>query len=123
MLFRSELEFHKAPLILVPVSIVKDSVNGVMQVKYNLEDIQANISLFYKLKEQDIVLPLFDKDMESIDDIYDYLELVKENIKVKESWFVSDSIYLSDFNFKRMESKFLKTFVSTLIVLSNFNTR
>ena len=97
----SELEFHKAPLILVPVNIIKDNINGVMQVEYNLEDIQANISLFYKLKEQDIILPLFDKDMESIDDIYEYLDLVKENIKIKDSWFVSNNIYLSDFNFKK----------------------
>lgn len=89
-----------APLILVPVELNRTSVNKPFKLKWDLEEIKPNLSLEYKLKEQNIILPIFD-EFYSKEDVYKYFSDVKEAIKSKNRWEVLDDIYLSFFNFRK----------------------
>lgn len=97
----NELDFHKAPLILIPVELSRESISKPFEIKYNLEDVRPNISLKHKLNDQGIELPIFDVDFESKDDVYSYLNEVKEVIKFKSDWSIINDIYLSTFSFKK----------------------
>ncbi len=97
----SSVDFNKAPLILIPVELDRESLNKPFKIEYNSQDVLSNISLNYKLKDKDIELPLFDEDFESVDEVYNYLDKVNEAIKDKKDWEVVDDIFLSDFNFKK----------------------
>ena len=91
---------HKAPLILIPVEIERQSIDSPFSIKATGEEISLNLSLKHKLLDQGINLPS-DMKVESKHDIYTYLNKVKEAIKSKPSWNVVRDKYLSTFNFKK----------------------
>ena len=90
----------KAPLILIPIKISRLSVGSPFKVKWSLEDIKSNLSLQYKLKEQQIDLPLFE-DFETKEDVYEYLAEVNDVISSKKDWLINSDIYVSQFQFKK----------------------
>ena len=62
---------YKAPLILIPVEISRNSVGSPFKVKWNHADIVANISLQNKLKEQNVDFPIFEY-LEDENDLCNY---------------------------------------------------
>lgn len=90
----------KAPLILVPLNIKKDSRNSPFTVNWNGEEIRSNLSLIFKLQEQDIDLPDFE-EFHSKEDLKNYLNDVKKAIMFQPQWNVTTDIYLSNFSFKK----------------------
>ena len=78
---------RRAPLILVPISLNRASVESKFNVKYSGDEIGPNLSLREKLKaEFSVDLPLFDEIDEN--EINSYLELVREAIKTQSRWSV-----------------------------------
>ncbi|MDR3223935.1 MAG: DUF4011 domain-containing protein [Methanobrevibacter sp.] len=100
----SEIDYvegtHKAPLILIPVNMQRESVGSPFTIKWDNKDVQNNISLQYKLREQGINLPNFE-EFDSKDNIYHYFGKVEKAISSNENWKINQEIYLSSFDFKK----------------------
>ena len=93
-------KIYAAPLILVPLNITRPSFASEIKVSWNFEEIKSNVSLAYKLKEQGINFPTFE-DLESKEDLINYLKQIEQIINVKKGWKLSKNIFISDFNFKK----------------------
>lgn len=91
---------RKSPLILIPVKLYRESIGKPFTIEWDHEDIQYNLSLQYKLREQGVDLPSFE-DFESKEDIYSYFNEVNSSILNKEGWKINNSIFLSKFNFRK----------------------
>ena len=92
---------YKAPLILIPVEISRDSVGSPFKVKWDKSDIFPNLSLKNKLIEQNIDFPIFDELMEQ-KELCDYFDNIKKAISDKSDWKILPEIYLSTFSFKKL---------------------
>ena len=90
---------HKAPLILVPLKISRESISSPFSVNWYGEDILCNLSLISKLKEQEIIFPCFE-EFKSKEELKDYLNEVKEAIRSTQ-WKIHHEIYFSNFSFKK----------------------
>ena len=94
-------EAYKAPLILIPVEISRDSVGSPFKVKWDKSDILPNLSLQNKLIEQNVDFPLFE-ELETQEDLCDYFNKIKNIISDKSDWNILNDIYLSTFSFKKL---------------------
>ena len=94
-------EIYKAPLILIPVEISRDSVGSPFRVKWDKSDLFPNLSLQNKLIEQNVDFPLFE-ELETQEDLCNYFNKIKNTISDKSEWNVSPEIYLSTFSFKKL---------------------
>lgn len=92
---------YKAPLILIPVEISRDSVGSPFKVKWDKSDIFPNLSLQNKLIEQNVDFPVFE-ELEDQDDLCDYFNRIKNAISDKSDWNVLPEVYLSTFRFKKL---------------------
>jgi len=90
-----------APLILVPISLNRASVESKFNVLYNGDEIGPNLSLREKLKaEFSVDLPLFDEIDES--GISEYMDQVRKAIKTQERWAVDvDALSIGFFAFAK----------------------
>lgn len=95
-----EESIHKAPLVLVPVSLERTSMSQPFTLCWNGEEIRSNLSLIYKLQEQGVQIPNFD-DFDSKEELIEYLKEVESIIDGKPGWKISKEIFLSNFNFKK----------------------
>ena len=96
-----QVEAYKAPLILIPVEISRDSVGSPFKVKWDKSDILPNLSLQNKLIEQNVDFPVFE-ELRDQDDLCDYFNKMKNAISDKSDWNVLSEIYLSTFSFKKL---------------------
>lgn len=92
---------YKAPLILIPVEISRDSVASPFKVKWDKSDLFPNISIQNKLVEQNVDFPLFEELLDQ-DDLCDYFNNIKIAISDKSDWNILPEIYLSTFSFKKL---------------------
>lgn len=91
---------HKAPLILVPVTLDRDGAQSAFNVSWNEEELSGNLSLELKLSEQGFDLPEFDSpDTES--GIREYLEAVEAGVSNLDQWEVVPEIHLGFFDFTK----------------------
>jgi superfamily I DNA and/or RNA helicase/very-short-patch-repair endonuclease len=90
----------RAPLLLMPVKLVRKNVKGSFTLEWNEEDVLTNISLQAKLSDQSIVLPDFEMP-EDKSGVYSYFKEVEKIISKMEGWSVVNNIYLSFFNFTK----------------------
>ncbi|WP_432644596.1 DUF4011 domain-containing protein [Methanobrevibacter sp.] len=95
-----ENEIHKAPLVLVPLSIERSSVSQPFTVNWNGDEVRSNLSLIYKLQEQGVEIPDFG-EFESEQDLIEYFKEIESIIANKPGWKISKDIFLSNFNFKK----------------------
>ena len=95
-----EQKHHNAPLILIPVSLSRQSVGRPFNVKWTEEDIATNLSLQFKLDQLGIKIPDFDASDESVS-IDQYLLDVKNATKKQPEWSVNDEIHLGFFSFTK----------------------
>ena len=92
---------YKAPLILIPVEISRDSVGAPFKIKWDKSEIFPNLSLQNKLIEQNINFPVFE-ELLSQDELCDYFNKIKDAISDKSEWNIVPEIYLSTFSFKKL---------------------
>ena len=92
----------KAPLLLVPVKLVRAAVRERYKLYYTGDDIEENLSLAYKLKLD------FAAEMPGFPEIEDmepkaYFESVRKAVSGLENWEVhDDEIYLGFFSFTKL---------------------
>lgn len=91
---------HKAPLVLVPMTIERSSISQPFTVRWNGDEVRSNLSLIYKLQEQGVEIPNFE-EFESEQDLISYFKQIESIISRKSGWKISKDIYLSSFNFKK----------------------
>lgn len=91
---------HKAPLVLVPMSIERSSISQPFTVRWNGDEVRSNLSLIYKLKEQGVEIPDFE-EFDSQDDLINYFKEIESLISQKDGWKITNDIFLSSFNFKK----------------------
>lgn len=91
---------NKAPLILIPITIYKESYSSPYKIKWNSEEIKYNISLEIKLKEQEIDFPIFE-NLDDKKDLIEYLKQIKEIVDSKDGWGLTDEIVIDNFDFKK----------------------
>ncbi|MBC2714975.1 MAG: DUF4011 domain-containing protein [Desulfobacteraceae bacterium] len=94
----------RAPLFLIPIQIEKKSLNKetdcyTYAINYNGEDLEFNLSLAEKLK-QDFGLLLPELTNESTPK--EYLEKISEIINAKENWRVTHETFIGLFSFKKI---------------------
>jgi len=90
---------RKAPLVLIPVEINRTSATEKFKVKYDGAEIDENLSLDAKLKNDfGIKYPSF-PELEDLD-IYKYIASIEKNIGGMKRWSVSpDEVSLGFFSF------------------------
>jgi len=94
------LDFRKAPLILVPVELKRDSVDKPFSIEWNGEDISTNISLQAMLREHGVAIPDFEvPDDKSGIDLY--FQQISESISIYPDWRIVNEIHLGFFSFTK----------------------
>ncbi|GMV91668.1 MAG: DNA helicase [Candidatus Hydrogenedentota bacterium] len=90
----------KAPLILVPVELVRTRAGRSFRVKWTGDEVVYNISLREKLRDYSVELPEFGSDTDDVN-IDAYFTAVSEAIRHKASWAITQDIHLDFFSFTK----------------------
>ncbi|MDQ3179975.1 MAG: DUF3320 domain-containing protein [Acidobacteriota bacterium] len=91
----------KAPLILVPVELIRKSAREGFTVKMTDEEIIVNPSLIeYLQRNYAIALPEISDDENY--DLQDFFQSVNEAIAAQTDWKISNEIYLALFSFQKL---------------------
>ncbi|WP_094227780.1 DUF3320 domain-containing protein [Methanolobus psychrotolerans] len=93
-------KIRQAPLILIPVELVRTMAGGSFQLSWTGEDIFTNVSLQAKLIDDGISLPEFEMPDEK-EKIDQYYQDVVEAIAKKTNWNVLSDISLGFFSFTK----------------------
>jgi len=90
-----------APLLLLPVELIRTSAREGFKLKYTGEDIGPNLTLAAKLKgEYNLNLPLFNEEFDPLS----YYQSVSEAIEKQSRWQVmEDKVSLSLFSFGKFQ--------------------
>ncbi len=93
-------QVNHAPLVLIPVAMERKKVGKSFNLEWTGEDIQTNISIKAKLKENGIDFPDFEfkKYGEAIDH---YLREVRDSVRGISEWKVNSNITLGFFSFTK----------------------
>ena len=93
-------QVNHAPLVLIPVAMERKKVGKSFNLEWTGEDIQTNISIKAKLKENGIDFPDFEfkKYGEAIDH---YLREVRDSVRGMNEWKVNTNIALGFFSFTK----------------------
>ncbi len=93
---------RRAPLILIPVQLARSGVRERFKLKWTGDDIEANLSLEAKLK-QDFGVRLPEMPAEEDLDVEDYLSRVEKAVARRERWAVEhDEVHLNFFSFSKL---------------------
>ena len=92
-----------APLVLVPVELVRGNARERFALRWREEDVAANLCLAEKLRiEHGIMLPAFEADDTDVPAIEGYLEKVSQAVSGQAGWEVqADTISLGFFSFAK----------------------
>ncbi|WP_299524305.1 DUF3320 domain-containing protein [uncultured Methanobrevibacter sp.] len=93
-------QVNHAPLVLIPVSMERKKVGKSFNLAWTGEDIQTNISIKAKLKENGVNFPdfKFKKYGEAIDH---YLREVRDSVRGMGNWKVNTNVALGFFSFTK----------------------
>ena len=93
---------RRAPLILIPVQLDKSGVRESFKLRWTGDDIEANLSLEAKLR-QDFGIRLPEMPAEEDLDVEDYLSRVEQAIARRAAWAVAhDEVHLNFFSFSKL---------------------
>src|SRR5690606_3509023 len=93
-------EFYKAPLILVPVELLRASAREGFKVKATDDDVIVNPSLIeYLQRNYAIALPEVDYADENYN-VQSFFDAVKEGVSTQTEWQITNEIYLALFSFQ-----------------------
>ncbi len=91
---------YRAPLILIPVSIERESARSAFKIKWTEDEVVGNQSLELKLQEYGFELPVFERPDEA-EGIRRYLEAVEDAAEDFTDWRVEPDIHLGFFDFTK----------------------
>ncbi len=89
-----------APLVLVPVELVRTKVREAYRLKWTGEDVGTNLSLQERLVEAGVALPDF-VIPEEAGGLRSYYEAVSQSVEGRSGWAVKDDVYLGFFSFTK----------------------
>lgn len=89
-----------APLILIPVEIERKKAGNSFSISWTGEDLQHNISLEAKFREEGIEIPKFEP-VSYIEGVDQYLISVKKAISRYRKWDVNTNVALGFFSFTK----------------------
>ncbi len=93
---------RRAPLILIPVRLAQSSVRENFKLTWTKDEIEANLSLEAKLK-QDFAVRLPEMPAEDDLDVEDYLARVEKAVAKKGRWAVErNEVHLNFFSFSKL---------------------
>ena len=93
---------RRAPLILIPVRLERSGVRENFKLKWTGDEIEANLSLEAKLR-QDFNVRLPEMPAEEDLDVDDYLDRVERAVAQRERWMVEhDEVHLNFFSFSKL---------------------
>ncbi|ALT77929.1 DUF3320 domain-containing protein [Paucibacter sp. KCTC 42545] len=98
----SSEEARRAPLVMVPVRLVRVSAQEPFKLEYTGDELVVNLSLEAKLKADfDIRLPAFDMEAEQpADELIRYFNAVGESVRLQKRWQVqANELVLGFFSF------------------------
>ena len=98
----SSTEARRAPLVLVPVTLVRANAQELFKAVYTGDDLIFNLSLAAKLKADfEIRIPVVDEEADfDTDALNRYLNEIKNAIKTQKRWTVeADELVLGFFSF------------------------
>lgn len=94
-------EFHRAPLLLVPVELIRSNAKERFHIRYTGEEIGANICLAELLKQQFGLEYPNEPDSDAID-IPGYFEAIQQAIVSRQGWSLDpNAIVLGFFSFAK----------------------
>ena len=97
----SETE-RRAPLVLIPVQLARSGVRENFKLTWTKDDIEANLSLEAKLK-QDFAIRLPEMPAEDDLDVDEYLSRVEKAVARQERWSVErNEVHLNFFSFSKL---------------------
>jgi len=89
-----------APLVLVPVELVRTKVREAYRLKWTGEDVGTNLSLQERLVDAGVALPDFVMP-ENTTGFRSYFEAVSQSVEGRSGWAVKDDAYLGFFSFTK----------------------
>ena len=93
---------RRAPLILIPVQLERSGVRERFKLKWTGDDIEANLSLEVKLK-QEFGVRLPEMPAEEDLDVEDYLSRVEKAVRQRDRWAVDrNEVHLNFFSFSKL---------------------
>jgi very-short-patch-repair endonuclease len=92
-----EGEAARAPLLLVPVALDRDSPREPWRLKLEDDDLQTNETLRYQLSTLGLVLPEYEHETPSA-----YLNEITQHFSHKKGWAVAPILELATFPFAKM---------------------
>ena len=93
---------RRAPLILIPVQLARSGVRENFKLTWTGDDIEANLSLEAKLR-QDFGVRLPEMPAEEDLDVEEYLSRVEEAVARRQRWAVEhDEVHLNFFSFSKL---------------------
>jgi len=97
----AETQTHRAPLVLVPVSLEPTSAGSYL-LSYDESEISTNLSLIVKAKELGVSLPDISTDLDAFAPT-DYYDQISKAIVNQDNWKVhANEIALSFFSFEKI---------------------
>lgn len=98
-------ETYYAPLILIPVDLVRKFGVGKYVMRKNDEDVRMNVTILEKLRQDfDIIIPELEgelpTDINGVD-VKGVIETVKGSVSAKDGWEVVDACVLGMFSFSQ----------------------
>lgn len=91
---------NRAPLILVPVELDRESARSGFQVRWNGDEVAGNRTLDLRLAEEGVDLPDLEAPREP-EGIRDHLEAVEAAVEEVDGWRVRPEIHLGFFDFTK----------------------
>lgn len=89
-----------APLVLVPVELVRTKIREAYRLKWTGEDVGTNLSLQERLVEAGVALPDFVVPEEA-GGLRSYFKAVSQSVEGRSGWAVKDDVYLGFFSFTK----------------------
>jgi very-short-patch-repair endonuclease len=93
-------EVRRAPLVLIPVELFRSKAGTTYGIKWTGEDVQSNISLEAKLREQNVTLPEFNS-IEDNGGLERYFKELPLAFVDHQDWQLREEIYLDFFSFNK----------------------
>ena len=98
-------ETYYAPLILIPVDLVRKFGVGKYVMRKNDEDVRMNVTILEKLRQDfDIIIPELEGELPADSngvDVKGVIETVKGSVSAKAGWEVVDACVLGMFSFSQ----------------------
>ena len=96
---------HRAPLILIPVSLSRRSVNAAFKLRIHDDEPQFNPTLLQMLRQDfGLEIPELSKELPKDDsglDVDGIWNIVRQHVRDIEGWEVSEDLVLSTFSFAK----------------------